>query len=173
MNRSTGAHVAACALAVLALTAGLGACGQSADDKRLAQEQLDRAKAEGARQARAEQRIRDAAREARKLRRDLAKLKRQEAGKSGSKSSGGSATSSGAPVVASSGTSLCGDGLSVNSVTSCSFAENVRARWVSSGGSSMVEAFSPVTQQTYVMHCLDGGASVVCTGGNNAAVYFR
>lgn len=72
----------------------------------------------------------------------------------------------------SSGTSSCGNGLSVNSVTSCPFAESVRDAWESSGGSSVIEAYSPVTGELYTMTC-SGGAPVVCSGGNNARVYIR
>jgi hypothetical protein len=66
-------------------------------------------------------------------------------------------------------------GISVNSVTSCPFAENVESAWNSSGdgGSGTVTAYSPVTDQTYTMYCTPSGTgNEVCTGGNNAYVEF-
>jgi len=76
------------------------------------------------------------------------------------------------PTQAPTRTTSCGNGLSVNSVTSCPFAENVQAAYEqTSGGTTDVTAYSPVTNQTYLMHCT-GGTSHICTGGNNAAVYF-
>jgi hypothetical protein len=54
--------------------------------------------------------------------------------------------------------------------TSCPFAKNVAKAWLRSGGSA-VRAFSPVTGQTYVMHCTSGEPHV-CRGGTNALVVF-
>ncbi len=66
----------------------------------------------------------------------------------------------------------CGGELEVNSYTTCPFAEDVEEAYfaeVGSGGGN-VEAYSPATEQTYVMYCT--GSPHECTGGNNAAVYF-
>jgi hypothetical protein len=64
-------------------------------------------------------------------------------------------------------------GISVNSVTSCPFAENVESAWESSGGASSVTASSPATGLTYTMSCTASGTGYeVCTGGNNAYVEF-
>jgi hypothetical protein len=64
-------------------------------------------------------------------------------------------------------------GISVNSATSCPFAENVESAWESSGDASSVTAFSPATGQTYTMSCTASGTGYeVCTGGNNAYVEF-
>jgi hypothetical protein len=66
-------------------------------------------------------------------------------------------------------------GISVNSVTSCPFAEDVESAWNSSAdtGSGTVAAYSPVTDQTYTMYCTPSGTGYeVCTGGNNAYVEF-
>jgi hypothetical protein len=64
----------------------------------------------------------------------------------------------------------CGGGLYAGSRTSCPFAENVRAAYGSSGpGTVMV--YSPVTRRTYAMRCT-AGATVVCTGGDDAWVSF-
>ncbi len=70
------------------------------------------------------------------------------------------------------GTSSCGGDLSVGPATTCGFAQNVEQAYLqSSGGDTSVTASSPATGQTYVMHCT-GGSPHVCTGGNNASVYF-
>jgi len=64
-------------------------------------------------------------------------------------------------------------GISVNSVTSCPFAENVESAWESSGDASSVTAFSPATGLTYTMSCTASGTGYeVCTGGNGAYVEF-
>jgi hypothetical protein len=65
-------------------------------------------------------------------------------------------------------------GISVNSVTSCPFAENVESAWTSGdSGSDTVNAYSPVTDQTYTMYCAPSDTGYeVCTGGNNAYVEF-
>ena len=55
--------------------------------------------------------------------------------------------------------------------TSCEFAQNVANDYNASGGSSSFSTYSPVTGQTYQMTCA-GSSPVVCTGGNNATVYF-
>jgi hypothetical protein len=66
----------------------------------------------------------------------------------------------------------CGGDLSVGPNTSCAFARNVELAYdQSSGGNTYVTAFSPVTNQTYTMYCT-GSTPHVCTGGNNASVYF-
>jgi serine/threonine-protein kinase len=71
-----------------------------------------------------------------------------------------------------SSTTSCGDGLSVNRATSCSFARNVRDAYQNGGGASVVRAFSPVTGKIYSMTC-SSGLPTVCTGGNNAVVTIR
>lgn len=77
-----------------------------------------------------------------------------------------------APVSAPSSGSACGDGLSVNSVTSCPFARAVRDAYEGSGGASVIEVFSPVTHQSYTMRC-SGGVPTICSGGNGAVVTIR
>lgn len=66
----------------------------------------------------------------------------------------------------------CGEGLSVNSVTTCPFARAVRDEYESSNGASVIEVFSPVTKQSYTMTC-SGGGPVVCRGGNGAEITIR
>jgi hypothetical protein len=62
----------------------------------------------------------------------------------------------------------CGGGLTAGPNTSCPFAENVRDAY---DGAPTVTAYSPVTRKTYEMSC--SGASVSCTGGNDASVSFE
>jgi hypothetical protein len=64
----------------------------------------------------------------------------------------------------------CGDGLAVGPNTSCGFAENVRAEY-SGNGPGWISVYSPATNRTYNVFCT-GSSPHVCTGGNNAAVYF-
>lgn len=68
--------------------------------------------------------------------------------------------------------SSCGDGVSVNSVTSCPFGRSVKDAYEASGGASVIEAYSPVTGTTYTMTC-SSGIPTVCRGGNNAVVTIR
>ena len=81
---------------------------------------------------------------------------------------GSSASDSG--IYAGRGTTNCGGDLSVGPSTSCPFAEAVRNAY-ESHGPGLVEAYSPVTNQTYEMNC-SAGSDVVCTGGNDASVSF-
>jgi hypothetical protein len=67
-------------------------------------------------------------------------------------------------------TSGCGNGLTVGPNTSCGFAANVRAEYFRAGPGWIVVR-SPVTGRTYNMFCTSSSPHV-CTGGNNAAVYF-
>ena len=85
-----------------------------------------------------------------------------------SSSSGGSTGGSAPPAFASS--TNCGGGLTAGPNTSCPFAENVRAEY-NRTGSGVISVFSPVTGRSYTMYCTSG-ATHVCTGGNNASVYF-
>jgi Glucodextranase, domain B len=99
-------------------------------------------------------------------------------GSGGGSSGGGSKTSkSGAtPNVAhqspgqSNNQTPCGNQLTVGPDTTCSFAESVRQKY-NEAGSGTYEVYSPVTEKTYSMTC-SSGTPVVCTGGNNASVYF-
>ena len=64
----------------------------------------------------------------------------------------------------------CGNELTVGPDTTCEFAENVREKYEEAGPGTY-EIYSPVTEKTYSMTC-SAGTPVVCTGGNNASVYF-
>jgi hypothetical protein len=145
------------------------AIGCGSDDGKLA-----RAREEGRQQALDQQRANEAAAEAARQRRQVARLRREVGAlKQRSSSGGGSGSNaSPSPSSSSSGSTSCGDGLSVNSVTSCSFARNVRDEYQYGGGGPVIEVYSPVTKHTYVMRC-SGGVTTVCTGGNGASVYIR
>ncbi len=68
------------------------------------------------------------------------------------------------------GSYSCGDGISVGPNTTCQFARNVAATYNDSPA-SVIEVYSPVTDRMYTMSCTSGSPHV-CTGGNNASVYF-
>lgn len=94
-----------------------------------------------------------------------------------SRSSGGSKSPLGGVNVAHevpsrSNAASCGGGLAVGPDTTCVFAEAVESAYRSSGGSSTVEAYSPVTEKDYEMTCVTSDGEVACTGGIGAAVYF-
>lgn len=74
------------------------------------------------------------------------------------------------PAEYAAGQSSCGGDLSVGPDTTCAFAENVRSAYENEGPGTH-QVYSPVTEKTYAMTCSDGDP-VVCTGGNNASVYF-
>lgn len=154
----------AVSLVVALATAGtLTACGS---DSEPSADQVARIKEQARRETLAAVRRRKAERDLRQLRHDIDQIKRERSsGSSGSTPT--PPTSSGAG-----GSTACGDGLSVNSVTSCPFARNVRDTYERSGGASTIDVYSPVTSQTYRMSC-SSGVPVVCSGGNGAAVYIR
>jgi peptidoglycan hydrolase-like protein with peptidoglycan-binding domain len=71
------------------------------------------------------------------------------------------------------GDKYCGNDVYAGPSTSCEFALNVREAYFMNGGDSTeVEAYSPVTGQTYLMACVRNGHNVTCRGGNNAVVRF-
>ncbi len=65
-----------------------------------------------------------------------------------------------------------GNGLSVNSVTTCPFAQNVENAYRANPSAGTYQVFSPVTNQNYTMTCNTGGGLVTCSGGNNAGLSF-
>ena len=69
-------------------------------------------------------------------------------------------------------TQTCGDGLMVNGVTSCPFADNVK-RAYDREGDGTVNVYSPTTGQDYQMNCTTHDGVGLCTGGNNASVWIR
>jgi hypothetical protein len=130
---------------------------------------IERAKQQVRKEALSEAKAKATASEVAKLRRQVNKLRRQGPQKRTQSSGGGSGNTSSSGAY---GSTSCGEGLSVNSVTSCSFARNVRDQYRYSGGASVIDVYSPVTKITYTMYCSDG-VPTICTGGNNAAVYIR
>ena len=97
-------------------------------------------------------------------------------GSGGSSGGAGTTTSGATPNVArqsagqSNNQTPCGNQLTVGPDTTCSFAENVRSKY-DEDGAGTYEVYSPVTEKTYSMTC-SPGTPVVCTGANNASVYF-
>lgn len=148
--------------------ATISGCGSSSDDN-LSADQVATVKAEALREFKAEQRRKDADRKLAQIEKELKQLKKSK--KKDDKRAVPSASSGGNSASSAPSGSSCGGGISVNSVTSCSFASNVASAFYSHG-SGTVYATSPVTGQTYAMSC-SGGVPTVCTGGNGAAVYIR
>ena len=159
------AIVVVAALAGGGAAAGLSACGGSGDSEPSA-EQVASIKREVLREERAKRRAEEAEQELKKLRGEVEKLKKGRVPRAAAP--GGGSTP---PGGSSGGSSACGNGVSVNSVTTCPFAANVAAAFYADGPGT-VYASSPVTGQTYAMQC-SGGVPTVCTGGNGAAVYIR
>lgn len=145
-------------LTAFALSLALIACGGSG----ASQEELNQAKSEGAAHARETARIKQIQREIRAL--------RQGRGSNVNVVPAGSSTSG---STGTTGSTSCGGELSVGTATTCPFAENVRAAYEEEigSGSGVVYAYSPVTEKLYEMDCT-AGTPHVCTGGNNASVYF-
>lgn len=108
------------------------------------------------------------------------KLKQLESAVKALKKSG-----KGATVVIGSSASPSGDGDTVrlencgndvyarSDTTSCEFARNVQANYYSEigSGSGVVNSYSPKTGTHYDMDCT-AGRPHVCTGGDEAEVYF-
>ena len=145
----------------VAFIVALGAvgCGDSGPN----QEELNQAKREGAAHARETARIKQIQHELRALRQHRS---------DGSANAVPAGPSPSTPS-ATTGTTSCGGELSVGPATTCPFAENVRTAYQEEvgSGSGIVYAYSPVTEQLYEMQCT-AGTPHVCTGGNNASVYF-
>jgi hypothetical protein len=141
--------------AVLALAGMLTACGSSG----ASQDELDRARTEGAAQAKQQGKIEG-------IEKQLKALKHGHASNRSNTSVPPDTTSSG-------GGSSCGGGLSVGPNTTCGFAENVEADYFTEigSGSGTVVSYSPTTGRLYSMYCT-AGAPHECTGGNDASVYF-
>jgi len=135
----------------------LAACGDSGTS----QDELDRARTEGAKEAKQQAKIEQIEHQIKSLKHGNGAPPTQTS------SSGGSSTVSG------SGSSGCGGSLSVGPNTTCAFAENVESQYYREigSGSGTVVAYSPVTGKTYSMYCT-AGTPHACTGGNEASVYF-
>ena len=135
------------------------------------QSELDKAKAAGASEEAAKQSASAQQDAQAKLAAEVQKLEQQLAGKTASATA---STSTQAPVqpVQPQATS-CGSNISAGPNTTCPFALNVAAEYLSQGGGTIsIVVYSPVTGQDYTMNCVAGVPSV-CRGGNNAVVYIR
>jgi hypothetical protein len=66
----------------------------------------------------------------------------------------------------------CGSGLYAGPNTSCPFAQDVQDAYYQAGGNGVlsVDAYSPVTERSYVMYCTPAGDGTTCSGGINASV---
>ncbi len=138
------------------------------------QSELDKAKAAGASEEAAKQSASAQQDAQAKLAAEVQKLEQQLAAKTASATA---STSTQAPVqpvqpVQPQATS-CGSNISAGPNTTCPFALNVAAEYLSQGGGTIsIVVYSPVTGQDYTMNCVAGVPSV-CRGGNNAVVYIR
>jgi hypothetical protein len=83
---------------------------------------------------------------------------------------GGSGGGGGSQANRAGSGSDCGGGITAGPSTSCAFARNVVSAYEQTGGGT-VQVYSPVTHQTYSMSCTSSPPHV-CTGANNASVYF-
>lgn len=146
---------------MVGVTALVG-CGGSSDNG-ASQSELNQARREGAQQEHQKQRLRG-------IEKQLKKLKKQQERQG---KTPGTPPSSGSSTGTSGATTSCGNDLSVGPATSCGFAVNVATDYYSEigSGSGTVQSYSPTTGQTYAMFCT-AGEPHVCTGGNNASVYF-
>ena len=139
-----------------ALLLPIAACGTEDNS-----DEVDEARRQGEKEGRNDARLRQ-------LERELRKRERGDGRGGGNRSPGGSPDP--APPSGSGGSRDCGGGLSANQSTSCTFARIVRDNY-NDNPQTTVKAYSPVTNQAYTMTCTDGSPHV-CTGGNNATVYF-
>lgn len=148
----------------LVLTAGLLVAGCSGDDG-ATQDQLDRARAEGAKEARDKAQVNQ-------LERQVARLRNQQKRASHQSPGGGAPAPAPAPSMGPAKTCGGGVGVGASSATSCDFAFNVAGEYGSNPGASSIRAYSPVTGQYYTMNCVPmSGWSAVYTGGSGAAVF--
>lgn len=139
---------------VIALALPIAGCGKSDED-------VDQAVNRALKQQRERDAQKKLAAEQIRMRRELRRLKRRSRSGGGS---GGSAANTSSP-------SSCGNGVSVNSVTTCDFARNVAYKYRRYGSGS-VRAWSPTLGRYVGMYC-SGGSPTRCTGGTNALVTIR
>lgn len=145
-------------VSVVLIAGVLSGCGSDG----ASQEDLDRARAEGAKEARQQAKVQQ-------LQRQMNQLRRRQR-QSGRRNSGGSVSGSSAPSMVPAKT--CGGGIGASSATSCEFALNVAGEYGSNPGAATIQAYSPVTGRYYTMSCAPmGGWSAVCAGGSNAVVF--
>ena len=147
-------------LASVALVGGFAGCG---GDDGPTDEELRQAREEGEKEGRDRERLRD-------LERQLREREKRDDNDNGG---GSSPPPRGDASPASPSRTNCGAGVQAGPNTSCPFARNVRQTYYAAGGSGSmtVTVYSQTTDKTYAMSC-SGGSPHVCTGGNNASVYF-
>lgn len=148
--------------ALILLSAALFAgCG---GDNGASQYELDRARAEGEKEAQDQARVDQLQQQVR----ELQKEQKQSGGTAGTRPAGGGS----APMPSMSPAKICGGGVGGSSSTSCEFAYNVAGEYGSNPGASSISAYSPVTGRSYTMSCAPmSGWTAVCTGGSGAAVF--
>lgn len=154
-------HLLALAV-VLAGTTLVSACGSDDSPSRA---ELNAARKEGAQQARQQQRIRELERDIKEEQKDDSEDQSNQGSTSDhgpDDDSGGSSSFSGTD---------CGSGVVAGPNTTCPFALAVAAEFHASGGAPQIDAYSPVTGQTYTMTCTPGQPNI-CRGGNDASVAF-
>lgn len=174
-----GAHWRSGTAAALVIVLGFAGCGSSDDSaKELArQKEIAKARAEGAREARNNARIRKLEQEVRESKREGAPGPAPSNGSSGAAGPSGANQSPGsgdAPTgVPVSGTS-CGGDLYVGPQTSCPFGESVRTAYRDRGGGDIKDLVvrSPVTGKDYELSC-SNGETHVCIADTDAKVYFK
>lgn len=138
----------------------LGACGGGASDG-----ELERARQEGAQQARELAQIKE-------LEEKVKELEEEGGNDSTAGGSGTDASGSGGTDAGSGPVTTCENGIQVGANTSCAFAYNVASEYGSNPGATTIVAYSPTTKKTYTMTCAPwSGGGTVCRGGNNAAVF--
>jgi len=148
----------------------LSGCGN-----KTSQSDLEKAKAAGASEQAAKQSALAQQQEQEKLAAEVQKLKEQlDAKTAAATPSTVTKVVPGQPAQPAqpAGTS-CGGNVSAGPNTTCSFALNVAAEYLTQGGGTRtVDVYSPVTNRYYSMSCV-AGVPTVCRGGNNASVYIR
>lgn len=143
------------ATALIVALATLAACGDSG----ASQDEIDQARKEGSAQTRQQLKIQQIEKELKSLKHGHTNPQNQ--------------AQSDSPAPAGGGSTACAGTLSVGPNTTCGFAANVEADYYSEigSGSGTVYSYSPTTGQSYSMYCT-AGSPHVCTGGNDASVYF-
>lgn len=159
MFRTKGVVAAFVFLSLCAFTAGCGG------DDGASEEQLQQAREDGAKEAKAQVKLNQLQRQVNQLAK-----KNKRAAKRGQQTSTGTVPA----ATSSSGTSgytECSFGVKAGPNTSCEFAMNVSGEYGSNPGASSIQAFSPVTGMDYTMTCGTSGGGTICSGGNGASVY--
>lgn len=109
---------------------------------------------------------------AKKAKAEAAKKKREEA-QEAAQAQSGTVVPSTRFAVPTGNVKDCGTGVFAGANTTCAFADIVRSAYNFAPTTvATVDAYSPVTERTYSMYCRPSGDWILCTGGNNASVWF-